>query len=109
MEEVSKQRTAQWAGVLHGNRFVRIPSQASCELSGEAVILNLESGIYYGLNEVGARIWELLREPKDLDSIRDVLLEEYEIDAETLQRDIVAIIDALRVAGLVRVSDEHPA
>ncbi len=109
MEEVSKEKTARWAGALHGSRMVRIPSQPSCELSGEAVILNLESGIYYGLNEVGARIWELLKEPKDLDSIRDVLLEEYEIDAETLQGDIVAIIDALREAGLVRVSDEQPA
>ena len=38
--------------------------QASCDLTGEAVILNLRSGQYFSLNDVGTRIWNLIQEPK---------------------------------------------
>ena len=48
--------------------------QVSCDLDGEAVILNLKDDVYYGLNPVGARIWNLIQEPKTVGKIKDVLL-----------------------------------
>ncbi len=95
-----------WTGVFEGARLNRAPKQASCKLSGEAVILNLESGIYYGLNDVGARIWDLLSEPRDVVALRDALIEEYEVDAGTLQRDLIAILTSLVDSGLIQVSGD---
>jgi hypothetical protein len=49
--------------------------QISRDLDGEAVILNMKSGVYCGLNEVGAHIWQLIQEPMSVGHIRDILLE----------------------------------
>ena len=49
-----------------------VENQVSVELAGEAVILNLGSGMYYGLDPVGARIWELLQEPRTVAEIKEI-------------------------------------
>ncbi len=84
-------------------RISRTRAQASCDLGGEAVLLNLESGQYYGLDPVGARIWELLRSPHSVQSLQATILEEYEVDAETCLRDLSTLVAALQRAGLVEV------
>jgi hypothetical protein len=80
--------------------------QVSSDLKGEAVILHLKSGVYYGLNEVGARIWELLQHPQTVASIRDALLAEYEVDREICERDLLAILQDLKAAELIDVTGE---
>lgn len=65
------------------------------EVSGETVILNLESGTYYGLDPVGAFIWQLLTRGESLRNICYVLPEEFEVDTETAQRDLESLIDDL--------------
>ena len=52
-------------------------------LSGEAVILNLNSGIYYGMDEIGALIWSALDEPRTLEYIRNTVLTGYQVDSDT--------------------------
>lgn len=86
-------------------RVVAAPSQASCDLDGDAVILNLSSGTYHGLNEVGTRVWHLLEEPRTVGWIRDRLVEEYDVDPDVCLRDLCALLEALRAAELVEVSD----
>ena len=54
--------------------------QISSDLAGEAVILNLQTGMYYGLARVGARIWELIREPTRVADVRDAIVLEYDVD-----------------------------
>ena len=44
--------------------MVATKDQVSCDLAGEAAILNIKSGVYYGLDPVGARIWNLMQEPR---------------------------------------------
>jgi len=80
--------------------------QVSAELKGEAVILDLKSGVYYGLNEVGASIWALVQHPQTVVSLRDALLAEYEIDAETCERDLLAILQDLKAAELIDVTGQ---
>lgn len=80
--------------------------QISCELDGEAAILNLKSGVYYGLDEVGARVWSLLQEPKAIREVLEVLLEEYEVEAERCIDDLLALLGSLADEGLVEVRDE---
>ena len=48
--------------------------QVSCEVADEVVVLDVKAGIHYGLNSVGARIWDLIREPRTVDQIRDAIV-----------------------------------
>lgn len=79
------------------------PEQVSCPLGDESAILNLKNTVYYGLNSVGARVWELLRQPKSVGEIRDALLEEFEVEAERCERDLLALLEKMRSEGLVEV------
>jgi Coenzyme PQQ synthesis protein D (PqqD) len=80
--------------------------QVSSDLAGEVVILNLKTGTYYGLNPVGARIWSLIQEPKTVDEIRQMLLNEYEIDSDTCDQDIRELLDDLANSDLIEIKNE---
>jgi hypothetical protein len=84
-------------------------NQVSSELGEEVAILDLKAGMYYGLDSVGARVWELIQRPKSIREIWNVLLEEYEVDPERCERDLLALLQKLVDEGLVEVQDETPA
>jgi hypothetical protein len=71
------------------------------ELDGESVILNVQSGIYFGLDRIGTRIWQLIDELGDLDSILGVLEEEYEAERDVLRVDLEALVAALLEKQLI--------
>ena len=77
--------------------------QVSCDLAGEAVILKLDAGMYYGLDPIGARIWELIQEPMTVKDIRDVLLQEYEVAPEQCESELLALLENLVVEGLIDI------
>jgi hypothetical protein len=60
--------------LLEGAKIVASQEQVSCKLDREAAILNLRNGAYNGLDPVGARIWNLLQQPRTLDELRDILI-----------------------------------
>ncbi len=78
--------------------------QMSCDLAGEAAILNLTTGIYYGLDPVGARVWELVQKPTTLGALRDELLHEYEVEAQVLESDLRALLGDMLQHGLIESS-----
>ena len=82
-----------------------VDGQASCDLEGEAVILNLKSGLYHGLNPVGARVWELVQKPTKVNAILEKLTLEYDVDAQTCTRDLLAVLEDMLGAGLIEVRD----
>lgn len=65
------------------------------------VLLDFERGIYYGLNPVGARVWELLAEGKSTDEIIDRLTGEFDVERTAAKGDVMALMDDLAVNGLV--------
>jgi hypothetical protein len=80
----------------------RIPDEVIFrELDGEAVVLNLDTGIYFGLDAVGTRIWRLLEERKPLKAVLDTLIDEYEAPPDRLQRDLLAFVERLDDKGLL--------
>jgi len=85
--------------------IVAAEGQVSADLSGEVVILNLDSGLYYGLDAVGARIWGLIQVPKTVMEIRAALLEEYEVEPERCERDLSALLQSLAAEGLIEVKN----
>jgi coenzyme PQQ synthesis protein D (PqqD) len=84
---------------------VATKDQVSSELAGEAILLSLKTAMYYGLDQVGARIWELVREPMRVSAIRDTIASEYEVDLERCERDVLNLLRELAAQGLIEVSD----
>jgi hypothetical protein len=87
-------------------RFVLSSEQVSADLNGEMAILGLRSGVYYGLNEAGCRVWKCLEQPHNLAEIRDILLEDYEIDFVQCEKDVEAILIKLFREGLIVAQPE---
>jgi len=79
--------------------------QVSCDLAGEAAILNIKSGIYYGLDPVGARIWNLMQEPRKVAEIQNAMTDEYEVETERCARDLVGLLEKLLAEGLIEVKN----
>jgi hypothetical protein len=73
------------------------------QLGGEAVLLNLATGSYFGLNEVGARIWALLAGGATLAASLAILSAEYDASAEQLRIDLLALVEELVGNGLLVV------
>jgi hypothetical protein len=92
--------------VLGSSTVVAAKDQVSADLAGEAVILNLVSGVYYSLDTVGTCIWDLIQEPRTVNQVRDVLLEEYEVEPDRCEREIVAFFEQLLDVGLIEIRDE---
>ena len=74
-------------------------------MGDEVMVLDLNSGTYYGLDDLGARIWSLIEQPASLASIREAILAEYENDSETCDRDLRAFLTQMQSAGLVEVGN----
>ena len=88
---------------------VMAPDQISTRLENEEVILNLKNGIYYSLNPVGTRIWELLTRPHTVLEICNVLLAEYEVQYQRVEDDILRLLGELADHGLIEVQGgENP-
>ncbi|MDH3599615.1 MAG: PqqD family peptide modification chaperone [Candidatus Tectomicrobia bacterium] len=85
---------------------VATEGQVSCELVDEVAILSLQSGVYYGLNEVGGRIWQLIQQPIPVHQVHETLLAEYDVVPERCERDLVALLQDLAAKGLVEIV--HP-
>ena len=77
------------------------PEVHSQEVGGETVLLDLNSESYFGLDEVGTRIWQLLQEKRDMGSIFETILGEYDVEAEQLSKDLDELVQKLVEAGLV--------
>jgi PqqD family protein of HPr-rel-A system len=73
----------------------------TAHLDGEAIVLDTSSGQYFGVNELGARILELIDTPVALGDIHRSLLNEYDVEAEQLEADVRMFIDQLHSKGLV--------
>ena len=71
------------------------------EVSGEMVLLDLSSESYFGLDEIGARIWQLLHEGTNMGEVLDTLLQEYEVERQVLEADLGKLLGKLADAGLI--------
>ena len=83
-------------------QVVRPADSIFADSGGEIVMMNLETSSYYGLDPVGSRVWELLAEPTTAAEIAAKLQEEYDVDEETSQRDVMALLQDLVDEKLVQ-------
>lgn len=74
------------------------------ELDGEAVLLQVAAGMYYGLDPVGTRLWQLIAERGSLRDVHTAALAEYDVDASVLERDLLDLVRALLDRQLLAVA-----
>ena len=87
---------------------IQIPEDVMFRILGdEAVILNVGSGVYFGLDEVGTRMWQLMSEHGSTDKVIEVMLTEYEVDEGKLRTDLEKLIQQLSDKGLVKTDDQE--
>lgn len=81
----------------------RRESVVACNVMEETVLLDLNSGVYFGLDPVGTRIWAMLGSPRRISDLRDDLLQEFDIDAPACERSVCQFMNELATKGLVEV------
>ena len=88
---------------------VAVSEHVSCDLEGECVILHLRTGVYYGLNAIGTRVWSLVQSPTTAAALRDALLAEYDVEPDACERDLMALLRELSERELVAITREPEA
>ena len=74
------------------------------DLDGEKVMMNLDKGEYFMMNEVGSRIWEIISEPINVKEIISTLRNEYEVDEETCKDTVIEFLGRLNNANLISIN-----
>lgn len=80
----------------------------STVVEGSTVILDARNGTYLGTNDVGARIFELLRQDDDPERIIAAILDEYAVSEDQVRRDVQKLLDQLAARGLVTITEDRP-
>lgn len=89
---------------MSGDRTLRIPDHVlSRRVGEETVLLSLADEHYYGLDDVGTRLWEILKDGTTFERAVETLLAEYDVDRDVLVRDLTAVVQDLRSNGLLVV------
>ncbi len=91
---------------ITSNFFVAIREHLYSDLNGEAVILSMKTGKYYGLNEVGRSIWNAIKYPTNLEEIHARVTREYDVDEKTCHREVSSFLQKMFAEGLIEVLDE---
>ena len=86
----------------------RSASLLEASLDDELVGLHVDRGTCYGFNGTATRIWALIEQPRRLSELRDILIAEYDVDAETCEEQLRALLADLAEDGLVSL-DGKPA
>lgn len=86
------------------NDRVKLPDDVLISgLQAESVLLNLDNERYYGLNDVGTRMLTVLTSSDSIDAAYNSLLDEYQVEADVLRRDLISTIEQLADQGLVEI------
>ena len=83
--------------------ITRHPDMLSAEIGGEAVMMSIEKGAYFGLNPVATRIWDLIEQPKSLTELIAVIFDEYEVSPEQCEADVREFTADMIERGLAQV------
>ena len=73
------------------------------DIDGETVMMSIENGKYYGLDDIGSRIWELIEKPIKVSDLIDTLLERFDVDRETCERDVLKFLNELNDDKVLKV------
>jgi hypothetical protein len=82
-------------------QFIQKRNVFDADVKGELVMVCLDRDSYFGLNEIGARVWSILSKPHSLRELSEILTTEYEVDFATVMTEISVLLDDLATNGLI--------
>lgn len=97
------------ATLFPDRHFIKKSNVFDAHLNEELVMVCLDRDSYFGLDEIGARVWEILGRPHSLREVCGILTNEYNVDAETAMAEISVLFDDLASNGLIIPSAPEPA
>ena len=84
--------------------YVRNGDQVTAKVDDEVVMMSMQQGEYYGLDSIGSRIWELFAKPNSVENIIGTLMQEYDVDRKTCEKDVQEFIQKLVDKGLLKIA-----
>jgi len=90
---------------LESKKITITEEALSQEVNGEMVILDLKSESYFGLDEVGTRVWQLLQEHRNVKKVFGIMLGEFDVSEQQLKTDMDNLIDDMMKNGLLQITD----
>ena len=85
--------------------LVAVDGLSFAQLDGEAIVLDVHSGRYFGLNQMGTHIMELMKQPMRVEQIKRVLLEEFEVELATVEEEVMAFLEKMTHHRLIRIQN----
>jgi hypothetical protein len=80
--------------------------QVSTVVDGQAVLMSVDNGMYYSMDDIGTQIWALIERPTSVRAICDRLVSEYQVERATCEADVLDLLEGLLKNDLVRVVSE---
>ncbi|MEH6661504.1 MAG: lasso peptide biosynthesis PqqD family chaperone [Parasphingorhabdus sp.] len=82
----------------------RNPEMVSADMDGEMVMMSIENSAYYGLNAVGADLWEAMQNPVSITALCDHVTKNFDVDLAACQSDVMELLADLRERNLVQLA-----
>ncbi|NJD90496.1 MAG: lasso peptide biosynthesis PqqD family chaperone [Geobacter sp.] len=82
----------------------QIDDIVASDIEDEKVMMSIEKGEYFGLEPIGSRIWEMMATPVKVSAIIDAMLNQYDIDRQTCENDVLKFLSELNDAGIIRIN-----
>lgn len=89
--------------LLPDSIVVASKDQMAADIAGEVVLLGVTAGRYYGLDSVGARVWQLIQAPTSIAEVVRTITAEYDVAPERCEADVLALFQKMIGAGLIEV------
>lgn len=84
--------------------ITRHTDMLSAEIGGEAVMMSIENGAYFGLNPVATRIWDLIEQPKTIAELVQTITDEYDVSAEQAAEDVQIFVADMIERGIAQLA-----
>ena len=89
--------------------IARVEELVSADMDGETALMSVENGAYYGMDAIGSRIWALIEKPRTVSELCDALLQEFDVEREECERDVLAFLNKLAENKLLKVTNDGAA
>ena len=83
----------------------RIEEVIAGDIDGEIVMMSVENGKYYGLDDIGSVIWKLVEAPVKVSDVIDTLLERFDVDRETCEKDVLKFLNDLNEDKILAMNE----
>jgi hypothetical protein len=95
--------------VMENQQYVQAQGNLVSTMNGEKVMMSVQKGKYYNLGQVGGRIWDLLSEPRTIEDVTEILIQEYEVDPSECRDQVATFVQNLFIEELVQVEEKVSA